>query len=275
MAEDRVFAAREGDTLAFVASAIGLVRVAVGVDGRVGRFSVVHSDTVTDVAGGDGALAVATGADVYVADPDADEEWLAATGFGPARAVGVDGDALVAAAPVSDDPDGPDGRVARLDGDAWTTLGTADVRAIDGSLVATAGGVCRLRSGLPRVGLDDARDVAAAGPYAATDAGLYALGNGWRREQSGRFAMVAAAVDGRVHAATADACFALDDDWTTCDLPTAERVADAAYPTDATYLVTVDGTFLADAGDGWRQRRLGVPDVRALAVPGADRATGQ
>jgi hypothetical protein len=56
-----------------------------------------------------------------------------------------------------------------------------------------------------------------------------------------------------------------ENGWRRCDLPVAEPVADVAYGESA-YAVTEDGTFLANAGDGWRHRSLGLPGVVGLAV---------
>ncbi|MFB6106604.1 MAG: hypothetical protein ABEJ70_06495 [Halobacteriaceae archaeon] len=267
IAEKRVYAERTGPTLAFVASEVGLVRVAVS-DDLVGEFGVVHRTPVRDVAAGDGRLAVATAEDVLLASDDGAGPDLTTTAFGPAVAVGFEGDRLVAAAPPTD---GDGGRVARWDGTTWTTLGTADVRAADGDLLATADGVRRVRPGLPDVGLDDVRDVAAAGPGAATAAGLFALGNGWLRGREGDAEVVTASRDGaRAHAVVDGTLLAREDGtWAPCSLPVDGRVVDVAYAPASTHLVTADGTLLVDAGEGWRHRRLGVPDVRAVAVPTA------
>ncbi|PSP45645.1 hypothetical protein BRC63_01255 [Halobacteriales archaeon QH_10_70_21] len=128
-----------------------------------------------------------------------------------------------------------DGRLARYD-DGWETLTALDgVRAIGGDMVAAA------------------------------DDGLYYLANGWMTALEGAFRVVAAG-DGDAHAATADALYGRrDGEWTTVELPVEEPVAGVAYG-DATYVVTGSGTFLANAGDGWRYRSLGLPDVAGVAV---------
>ena len=206
---------------------------------------------------------------MLVGDDDGFEE----TGFGPAVAVtAYDGDVLAA---------GEDGRLARYTG-AWTTVGTVDgdVRALDADLVAAADGVHRLTDdGLSAVGLDDAKDVAAAGvPLAATPDGLYRLGAGWMHAADDAFAVAtsdpvtADAGDlGRAHAATADTLYehAPDDPadaWQVRDLPIEDSVADVAYATDAVVVLTADGTLAADAGDGFRHRSLGLRAASALAV---------
>jgi hypothetical protein len=183
--------------------------------------------------------------------------------FGPAAAVGFDGDDLLAAS--------SDGTLARRDAsDAeWHDLGSVGaVRAIDGDLVATADGVYRaMDDDVRHVGLDDVRDVATAeAPLAATADGLYRLGNGWMREYEGDVRVVSA--DGeRVHAATPDGLLARrDDEWRAESLPAGSAVVDVAYG-DGIYVVTADGTLLVTVGDGWRHRSIGLPDVAAIAVP--------
>lgn len=266
IAAKRVHDDRREGTVAYVASEPGLVRVAVAGD-RVGRFELVRSGPLRDVAVVDGAV-VTAGADVLVAGEP--------TGFGAAVAVGGDRDgAPVAAA------DG--GRVARLSGDAaWTTLGRVDrPRAVDAGLVATADGVHRVTAdGLAPAGLADARDVAGGGrPLAATDDGLYALGNGWLDLLDGPFRVVAATPAGRATAVgdAAHARPAAGAEWRRLALPDAADAADvvdAGHGRDARYLVTGDGVVLADAGEGWRRRSLGVTGVGGVAVVGAPAAEG-
>jgi hypothetical protein len=251
--EKRVYGDRAGRTDLLVASELGVVVVGVAGD-TVGEFRVARRCTARDVAAGS-TVAVATDEDVLVAEAPGGE--FSPTGFGPAVAVGA-GDALLAA--------GPDGRVARRDGERWVDLGTADtVRAVDGPLVAAADGVYRVGEGLTHAGLDDARDVAAAGPLAATATGVYGLGNGWLDELAGDASTVAArgtrahaVVDGALHERTRDG-------WRVREVPVAASPVDVAHG-EAAYAVTADGTVLVDAGDGWRSRSLGVPGVAALAV---------
>jgi hypothetical protein len=251
--EKRVYDEKRGATAVFVATGTGLARVEVS-DDLVGRFGLVERCAARDVAAVGDGVAVATDEDVLVG-----RETLSETGFGPATAVGVaDGD-LVAA--------GERGVARRRDG-TWETVGDLpDVRAVDGDLLAAAGGVYRLR-GLSHAGLDDARDVTAAGvPLAATADGLYRLGNGWMDELDGAFRTVAS--DGRrAHAATADALYARapgETDWTPGEVPADGTVVDVGYG-ERVYAVTGDSTFLVAAEDGWRTRSLGHPEVAALAV---------
>lgn len=284
MAEDRVYADRADGAVAYVAAETGVVAVSVAGE-RVGRFRIDRPGTARDVAADGDRLVVATPEDVLVGsgasagdggDDGADLDYEPA-GFGPAVAVGVDAGDLVAA--------GPDGAIGRLVGDEWFEIADIDhePRAVDGALVAAADGVYRADpDGLDHVGLDDARDVAAAGPYAATGHGLYELGNGWIRAVEGSFDAVAAA-RGRAHAAGDRILARSSGEWHPTAAAVPGRVAgiahagagDAADP-GGTYAVTADGTVLASASDGldaggpdggWRSRTLGVDGVGGVAVP--------
>ncbi|SFC16815.1 hypothetical protein SAMN05444422_105100 [Halobiforma haloterrestris] len=294
--EKRVYDERRTVTEAYVSSAMGVVQVRIAGD-TVGEFALCERCDARDVAAAGGQVAIATGEDVLVlededdereegADPDPDPDF-AETGFGPAVAVGYDGTALLAAS--------PDGRVARRPpGEDWVTVENAaedgpveDVRAIDGDLVGTDAGVYRVHDGaLDHAGLTEVRDVAAAGegaPLAATDEGLYKLGNGWMEIFEGPFDAVA--VDPRssprsierAHAVAGDRLYAFEDgEWAEADAG-AERIVGVAYG-DRVYAVTEAGTVRV-AGpeseapnheegdtDSWRDRSIGVRDVTGLAV---------
>jgi hypothetical protein len=297
--EKRVYAARTGRREAFVATAMGVVVVAVSGD-LVGDFGIEHRAAARDVAAAGGRVAVATDEDVLVTDGEA----FVPLGFGPAHVVGVDDGRVLAAAadgrvasrpvpadltavgaadPDSDsDPESESG--SRPEPEAWTTLGTVErPRAASADLVAAADGVHLVRGdGLSPAGLDDVRDVAAAGPYAATGAGLYALGNGWLREREGPFRAVAASESraaaagenllvrrhGRGAGTDGDASGSGDDEsgWRPLALASPEPVVDVAVAVDATYAVTEGGTFVVEAGDGPRTQPLGLHDVAGLAV---------
>lgn len=270
LAEKRVYSDRTGATTTYVATGAGVVSVSVA-DDRIGEFGIDRRCAARDVAAAPGALAVATDESVLFASADADG--YADLDFGPAVAVGFDGDSLLAA-----DEGGQIGRTRPGGQDAtWRTLGTldADARAIDGDLIATDAGVHRARTdGVAHAGLDRARDVSAPGaPLAATDDGLYRLGNGWMEERDGRFRVVAAGPEGdpgtidRAYAATRSALFAREGgEWRERSVPADAGVADVAVARNV-YAVAADGTFLVDAGDGWRSRALGLRDVSAVAVP--------
>jgi hypothetical protein len=259
MAEDRVYDDDAGTTEVVVAAGIGVVSVSVSA-GRVGRFGVARRCSPRDVAADESRLAVATAEDVLLRREGAFEP----AGFGPAVAVGVRGGGVLAA--------DEDGRIARRDpgADAWTDVDTVDasVRAIDGSLVATDAGVYRVRgdgddAAVEPAGLETANDVAARGPFAATDAGLYALGNGWMQALGGRFGAVAAASREHVYAAGEGFHRRRDGDWRAVELPTDETIADVTVAERA-YAITGAGTLLV--GPEWRARSLGVGDVAGIAV---------
>lgn len=279
----RVFADQRPATTLLVATGTGLARVSVS-DDVVGEFTLVHTEPAADVAAADGSAVVAGADDVLVT---AGERFVE-TGFGPATAVDVDDVPVAAGGGRVARLELPDGREADPDRSAdpavpgpgeWSTVGElSSVRAIDGDLVAAATGVHRLDG--THVGLDGALDVAAAGPLAATGEGLYALANGWMRALEGSFRVAAAHPGGPAHAATAEALYVRPTpggSWATVDLPVAEPVADVAYgpprsdgPDDdgpvVTYVATEAGTVLVDAGDGWRRRSIGLPDVGRVAV---------
>lgn len=277
--EKRVYDDAAPPTPVFVAAEQGLV-VAHLSDDAVGEFGLAQRGTTRDVAvGPDGTLVLATDDAVLVA-PDADPDRLHETALGPATAVStVDGpERSVVAADES-------GRIARLpipDGgfdpesppmeSDWTDLGTVEgVRALDGRLVAASNGVHRVTaSGLDDAGLDDARDVAARGaPLSATGEGLYELGNGWMLAREA--AHEAVATDGeRAHAVAADGTVlgrsTGGGEWTELDLPTGDRIADFAYTDVAVVAATESGSLLANAGEGWRSRAVGVTGVRSIAA---------
>ncbi|MDR9429617.1 MAG: hypothetical protein RI568_02795 [Natronomonas sp.] len=251
LTEKRVYAGGDGATAAFVASAIGLARVAVS-DDIVGEFSLDHRGDTTAVAADGGHLAIGTPEDVFIGTDDG----FYGIDFGAATAVGYR-DGLVASGGE---------RVARYDG-GWETVAEIDgVRAIDDGMVAAESGVYRLDG--THVGLDDVRDVSGSGtPLAATGDGLYALANGWVRALDGAFRCVSS--DGeRAHAATRETLYERSDDgeWTAVDLPVDGAVVDVAYGGDGTYAVTEAGVFLADVGDGWRHRSIGLSGVSGMAI---------
>ncbi|WP_049928161.1 HVO_0234 family beta-propeller protein [Halopiger goleimassiliensis] len=287
--EKRVYGDRQGAIDAFVASSMGVVRVRVAGT-TVGEFGLCARCRARDVAATADRVAVATDEDVRVLElpdgsGDADgegssgEPTFTETGFGPAVAVGYDGNDLLAA------DDG--GRIACRAADAaeWSDLasdGVATVTAIDGDLVGTDSGVYRVHDGgLDHAGLTDVRDVAAGSvPLAATAEGLYKLGNGWMTIREGPFSVVAAdprSEPGRLtraHAVSEDGTVyaANDDEWTPGFESNAEIVG-IGYG-GGVYAVTADGSFRSsDDGDPFatdanpRTRALGVTDVSGLAIP--------
>jgi hypothetical protein len=262
--EKRVHDDDTGATEVIVAAKIGVVSVSVSA-GQVGRFGVTHRCSPRDVAAGEGRLAVATDADVLIRE----DEGFVATGFGPAVAVGTRKGAVLAA--------DADGTIARLEhGGAWTDLGSIDTRvlAIDGSLLATGGGVYRIRgeggdTTVEPAGLETANDVAARGPYVATDEGVHALGNGWTEAIEGEFGSVAAASRERACAAGwgDESGWIVYDrgeaGWRTVDLSTDRSIVDVALKAEP-YAITEDGTLFV--GPEWRSRSLGIGGVVGITV---------
>lgn len=281
--EKRVYAAREGKREAFVATAMGVVVVAVSGD-VVGDFGLEYSGAATAASARDGLVAVATADDVLLTNGES----FSPLGFGAAVAVALPTDGVVAAT--------AEGRIARRGRPAqsgrgsdaardpgmggsttddsrptevWTELGTVDrVRAIDGRLVAAADGVHRITDGgLTPAGLSDVRDVAAVGrPLAATGEGLYALGNGWLRLLDGPFRAVAVdpvsvpggPADDPLAVAVADRVYVRSDDTSDPDPDHDDATADGGawrpveLPTDdpVVDVAAVDGVWYAVTEDG-------------------------
>jgi hypothetical protein len=290
--EKRVFAGTAGRTDAYVATGSGVVRVALSAD-KVGAFDMVAREPARDVAvlprdDAPDLVGVATADGLRVAPVGDDPEFdPIATDAEPAVAVGIhDGAFLVA---------GEDGGIDRVEVDGAdsdptaTSIGTvSDPRAIDGPLVAAGEGVHRVTGGdgadasraLTAVGLDDARDVAGVGmPLAATESGLYWLGNGWMTAFEGAAEAVAADGDGhamavvdgelRVHAGDAAGTEVAEWDaetWRVADLPVDEAAVALGYGPGISVAVTAVGTLCVDAGDGWRHQVVGVRDVAGVAL---------
>lgn len=282
--EKRVYTEGSGRSELYVAGAVGVVVVNVS-DDLVGEFSLVHDDSATDVAAGAGHVAVASVDDVLVLEGGSFEP----LGFGPAVAVDIE-------TSIPDPSEGTEsdtgitviaadesGRIAHRhrpesepdergdsDGTAqWVEVGTVPgtVTAIDWPFVATSEGLYRTDgAGLEHVGLTAVTDVAATGiPLAATETGLYRLGNGWMSLREGSFHVVAS--DGsRAHAAGEGGLYDGSADWEPVSLPVSELISDLAYTPAATVGVTEAGTVLLSAGDGWRTRAIGVAGVEGVAV---------
>ena len=288
LTEKRVFGVKTGTTEVFVATDTGLVVVTVSAE-QIGTFGLTYRGSVTAVAADAEGVLVGTddgpgysrldaadrtssppafdfteidGWDGNGSDGNDDASRIAAVGFEPTGSL------------VADDA----GEVFSVDlgSEQWTRVGeTADVRAIDGGLVAAADGVYRLdNGGLTHVGLDAASDVAGHGvPLAATDDGLFRLGNGWLSVADGSFDAVASDGHGHASAVGPDGLHTqaeTDGEWEHEELPVDETVADIAYGSGLRAAVTEAGTLCVNAGDGWRHQRLGVPGVSGVAIAGSD-----
>lgn len=293
--EKRVYAGSTGRTDAYVATGIGVVRVALSAD-KVGAFEMVADDPARDVAvlardsepdrvaaaTPDGLAVAAAGDPAFESVDDDPAVAVGAAGDGDAFLVARESGALdrgaaadqVAAADQAAAAD----RVAAADREPTSTtrLGSvADPRAVDGGLVAAADGVHRVADGAVRdVGLDDARDVAGSGmPLAATGSGLYWLGNGWMTAREGAATAVAADGDGRA-AAVVDGDLLVHpgvkgwggETWELASVPVDETVVALGYGPGVLVAVTDSGTLCVDAGDGWRHQVVGVRDVAGVAL---------
>lgn len=302
IAEKRVYDASAGRTRLAVATEQGLAVVGISAD-VIGEFGLALRESVRDVVPmGDGRLLVATETDLLVValggDGIAEVADSERTGAGGTAAVTIADDAVIAA--------GSDGVVRRASlsavlgaateeygGDhavAWTDLGEVTVRSADGTLMATPEGVYRVTgSSIEYVGLDDVQDVAApergvgVGPFAATSEGLFRLGPGWTEERSGAFDLVATADPGEqsasshtgksgaptAHAGAGDDLFArVDGEWSSVEWPAGSPVAGLASGDGGRpiYAAAANGTVLADAGDGWRTRSIGLRGVVGCCV---------
>ncbi|AFK17979.2 hypothetical protein E6P09_04295 [Haloferax mediterranei ATCC 33500] len=263
--EKRVYADKTGKKTVYVAASVGVVGVDVS-DNLVGGFRIDHRCDPRDVAGSPGEVAVATADDVLLVQGDDYHE----LGFGPTTTVGFHRNRVVAADET--------GRIARFDESGWTDIGeVGEVRALDGSLVAAEDGVYRISDeGLTHVGLDDAHDVsdpagrlgAAEGtPLAATEFGLYTLGNGWMDAIDGRMTAVASMPDGRAHAVGPDGIVSREGEvWVSDPIPMDETVVALAHDARAVYAVTDVGTFcVRTTASDWRTQVLGL-DAVGVAV---------
>jgi hypothetical protein len=265
--EKRVYEKTRRETTLYIASELGIARVAVSGD-QVGRFSLVERCQATSIAAS--ADHVVAGTDEAVLVHTGDE--FESTGFGPAAAVGVDEGRVLAASPA--------GRVARYD-DGWETVGeVTEPRRFDGSLLAGADGVYRVGSALENLGLDSVRDVAGLGPadsLAATGSGLYRHHDTeWHLEAEQPTTAVVA--DGSRGYAVADGGLLeaeLKDDSRTstqrsvpdgplADLAAAESLY--AVTDDGTVLVAADPASTPDGQGCWRTRALGVRGVVELTM---------
>lgn len=272
--ERNLFARSRKSTAAYVASGLGVVRVDLAPD-RIGEFSLVERCSAHGVDAGDSLVAVATPDAVLVNRG----EGFSDCGFGAAVAVGVDGGTVLAAS--------PGGEVGRLDAAipdgeaAWESIGSVGKpRRFDGPLLAAEDGVYRVAEELTSLGLTAVLDVAAAGPLAASDEGLFRYeGEEWRREHDGA-ASVVAADGGRGHAVDADGLLERGSDdsdghrWERLATPGDARPVDVAHGaslygvTEAgEFLVAAEGEQATDGRGGWRSRTLGVRGVTGLAVP--------
>ncbi|QHS17761.1 hypothetical protein GWK26_11735 [haloarchaeon 3A1-DGR] len=287
--EKRVYAGSAGRTDVYVASADGLVRVAVSGD-KIGEFGMAADVTARDVAvarrpAAPDVLAVATSEDLLVGAVDeaadgrkpvggADEE-LEPVGVGPATAVGLPGPTRNRSGDGAHEADAParflaataDGDVVsvRVDdgtegGFETTVLGSVDdPRAIDSGLVAAADGVHRATA-------------AGGGAIGGSGDGTIGEAGGQNRrtglEHVGLRDAADVAGEGVPLAATGDGLYWLANGWMEAIEATTSHVA--ADGEGHALAATDEGLFAhADADwsrDAWEHRSLPVAGaVTALA----------
>jgi len=285
LTEKRVFGSKHGTTELFVASETGLLGVTVSAD-QIGEFGLAIRGPTSAVAAGDGGVLAGTDQTVQYSPPDDGDATAQSREF---EVPGGELDDRIV-----DLTWGPDGPVAVTTTQVWVPTGwptdtdavvdtdvswepvdeLAEIRAVSGSLVAASDGVYRLSDdGVDHVGLTAAHDISAHGtPLAATDEGLFSLGNGWQQVASGAFRRVGSDGHGHAHAIGDRVVCRSEstDEWTVDELPVDSRVVDVGYGGGVVAAVTENGTLALSAGDGWRQQLLGVRGIAGLAVaPGA------
>ena len=281
LTEKRVFGAKTGVTDVFVATDAGLAAVTVSAD-QIGAFGLASREPATGVAATADRLVVGTDEGLLAADIDAGSR---AGDVADPAFESIGGDAIGSVAAVDLTPEEmvvaeADGVVSRTRGEqkndspTWERLGeTEGVRAIDAGLLAATDGVYRVDAGgLTNTGLSDVQAVTGVGqPLAATDDGLFRLGNGWQSVAEGAFRAVAADGHGHAHAVGEAGLLvrAADDGaWTTTTPPVEEPLVDLAADRGVVVGITEAGTLCVTAGDGWRHQRLGLPGARSVAIGG-------
>lgn len=285
--ERLLFGERREESVLFAGTRLGLTSIHVAA-GQVGQFELLDRTPVNDLAIDGETLLVANENDVQWSDGST----LASLGFGPATAVGIDDSWLYAAsderAGSESTGDGPTGerRIARLarariqrtaiDGEngsaEWETVGTvSDPRRFDGNLLASGEGIVRVSETLDYLGLDDVRDISAAGPLAATADGLYGRKeskDGWEQLLAGDASAVVdggAIVDGQL--------FEFDGEWEAVSLP-GDTAPCALVFGPMLAVMTEDGTVhiraepeqTHDGRGGWRSQALGVGAASAFVA---------
>ncbi|MFA9516533.1 hypothetical protein ACERIT_04845 [Halopenitus sp. H-Gu1] len=168
--EKRVYAGSAGRTDVYVASADGLVRVAVSGD-KVGHFSMVADVSARDVSvlprsNAPDLLGVATGEDLLVATIEGDDPTFESAGIGASTAVGLTRRARDGAAPREESG-------TRMGRDGGAFLAAAD----DGEIVLVGADSGDGEAGAPSLDVTLASVGTVTDPR-AVDAGMIAAGDG-------------------------------------------------------------------------------------------------
>jgi hypothetical protein len=277
--ERQLFEQRYEETIAYVASEMGVVRVEVARD-RVGGFGLVERCSANSIAADAGTVVVGTDEDVRVHTGGSDS--FRSLGFGAAAAVGIASGTIYAAS--------PDGRTGRLSGfresdSSWEQPGDVDgPRRFDGDVLAADSGVFRLGTGIDQVGdLADVTDVARVHGseeriLAGTTDGLHERTDGWESVLERPVDRVLADRDDAwVLTSTGELLRRDGRSWTELDTPGSSPVVDIARG-GSLYAVTGDGNLhvaadpdmTSDGHGGWRSQHIGVRGVTGLATSIAD-----
>lgn len=277
--ERRLFGEQRQTAVGFVASEMGVLRLDLAGD-RIGGFGLVERCRATDIAAEEDTVVVGTEEDVLLDGGDTGE--FVRLEFGPAVAVGIDNETVLAA--------DPDGRIFRVDARQltesetnWREVGqVAGPRRFDGDLLATEEGVFRVGEAFEPLGLTDVTDVSRAvsgesEPMAATAEGLFERdGDGWEQTLETPIQRISLTNETAL-AVTTDGTLCRCDggSWTHISLP-GDGVAVDAVAGESPYVVTEAGEFFiaadssatTDGFEGWRSQSLGIRDVVGCVVLG-------
>lgn len=258
IADKRVFTQNTSPFRLVIQSDLGTVRVSIA-DDRVGEMELIDRRTPHDIAVTSSETAIATDTDVFIWDGTTLDE----TGFGPATAVDYHEGRLRAATRTGN---------VKLRTNEWESIGQIDasITVLDADFIGTPDGVYRITDSMPNVGLSDVNDITTGTlPMVATNTGLFELGNGWMKQQTGTFTFVQAHLHDpaqRAHAATSNECYERTDTWRPLNLPTTDPIVDATY-TDQPILLSETGTIYFRDTDNWTSHTLGLTHpTKILAI---------
>lgn len=252
--EKRVYEGDHPPVAAYVASADGLVRVAVA-GSSIGAYSLALRGAVTAVAAHGERVAAASPEGVF--DGTGDE--LSKIIEQDVEALGYDGESLVIA------PRAGGLRRRGADGQ-WTDLAIDEaVSAVAPPFLGGPGGVYRIdERTVQAVGLGQVSDlVAHPQPLAATQDGLFELANGWQERLAMPVERVAANGDEWVALTAAGALRRGDEELPP--LPADGKPVDISVG-ETVYVLARDGSLFALAENGWRRQVLGVSEVTELVL---------
>lgn len=266
--ERLLFGERREERTLLASSDLGVTRIDVAA-AQVGQFSLLERCPVRDLAADGATLVVATDEEVF----ERTEDGLDSLGFGPAAAVGIDGEWVYAA---------DDGRVARLDratlstatADDWEIVGSVDgPRRFVGNWLA-ADRLGRVGDELETEDIEDVHDCSQDGSLVATATGLYERCGEFQQVVDGEATAVVAerarahaVVDGRLYERNGET-------WVEQETPGAEPHLLAYGETlvvvdgEGTVHVAADPAVTHDGHGGWRSQAIGLRGVTGLVALG-------